>query len=179
MKIDNQIIVIIDPQYDFINPQGFYAKKHSGIDQILRAREKINALLKVLPKEKTIIVFSNYRQEQFQRGLSICIPGTLGHKIDLDYDGAVPAISKEYHSCFSSDDFRSYLESNNIKSILLCGFLAEYCVKQTAIDGIKSGYQISILKDLVGTGDDVQHKKEQMLIELAEKGVEIISDNFN
>ena len=110
--------------------------------------------------------------------MSICIPGTVGHKIDVDVDSSFTLISKNDHSCFSSGDFKTYLQSNFIYKIILCGFLAEYCVKQTAIDGLKNGYRISLLKECIGTGDDVQSKREQMFIELADKGAEILNDNF-
>jgi nicotinamidase/pyrazinamidase len=175
----NELLVIIDPQNDFINKDGIYAKKHSGISQILNAKEKINTLLNLHRNKKIVIVFSNYKNNQFEEGLSICIPGTDGHKIDIDIDNTFTLLSKNNHSCFSSEDFKTYLEANFVNRIILCGFLAEYCVKQTAIDGLKNGYQISLLKECIGTGDDVQNRKEQMLIELAKKGAEILNTNFS
>ena len=175
----NELLVIIDPQNDFINKTGFYAKKHCGIDQILNARQKINNLLSLHNKEKIVIVFSNYKKDQFEEGLSICIPGTVGHKLDIKVDNAFTLIEKNNHSCFSSGDFKTYLEKNFVNRIILCGFLAEYCVKQTAVDGLENGYQVSLLRECIGTGDDVQNRKEQMLIELADKGAEILSDNFS
>jgi len=48
----NELLVIIDPQNDFINTGGFYARKHAGIEQILHARQKINQLLKYKTKSK-------------------------------------------------------------------------------------------------------------------------------
>lgn len=174
----NELLVIIDPQNDFINKTGFYAKKHSGIEQILNAKQKINNLLKLHNKEKIVIVFSNYKKDQFEEGLSICIPGTVGHKIDIEVDNTFTLIGKNNHSCFSPDDFKTYLETNSIDRIILCGFLPEYCVKQTAIDGLKNGYKVSLLRKCIGTGDDVQNRKEQMLIELADKGAEILGDNI-
>jgi nicotinamidase-related amidase len=176
--MNNTLLVIIDPQNDFINQTGFYAKKHSGIDQILNARQKINKILHLYNKEKIVIVISDYEKDQFEKGLSICIPGTVGHKIDIQIDNTFTLISKKNHSCFSSKAFNTYLETNFVDRIILCGFLAEYCVKQTAIDGLKIGYQISLLKECIGTGDNVQSRKEQMLIELADKGAEILTDYF-
>ena len=103
----------------------------------------------------------------------------MGHKIEIGVDNTFTLISKNNHSCFSSEEFKIYLETNSVDRIILCGFLAEYCVKQTAIDGLKNGYQISLLRECIGTGDDVQNRKEQMLIELAEKGAEILNNNFS
>ena len=176
--MSNELLVVIDPQNDFLNETGFYAKRHSGISQILNARQRINNILGSHNTKKIAIVFSNYKKDQFEKGLSICIPGTVGHKIDVDVDSSFTLISKNDHSCFSSGDFKTYLQSNFIDKIILSGFLAEYCVKQTAIDGLKNGYRISLLKECIGTGDDVQSRREQMFIELADKGAEILNDNF-
>ena len=70
----NELLVIIDPQFDFINQRGSYAKKHPGISQILNARDKINKLIALQGKTNVIVVFSNYKEDQFEEGLLICIP---------------------------------------------------------------------------------------------------------
>ena len=174
----NELLVIIDPQNDFINKEGSYAKRHAGIKQILNAKEKINKLIAVHDKNNLVIVFSNYEEDQFEKGVTICIPGTDGHKIDIDVDDSYTLILKKDHSCFSSDDFNQHLKNKKIHRLILCGFLAEYCVKKTALDALDNGYSISLLKDCIGTGDDVQHLKEQMLLELMAKGATIIDSDL-
>ena len=174
----NEIVVIIDPQKDFISNEGVYAKKHSGISQIVKAKERINKLIKFLDKNKLLIIYSDYQEDQFEKGLSICIPGTDGHKIELDVEDSNTLISKTQHSCFSSDEFNRYLKTNNIGKIVLCGVLAEYCVKQTAIDGLAQAYEIVLIEDCIATGDDVQDRKKKMLSELIEKGAEIVNSRL-
>ena len=174
-----ELLVIIDPQHDFINPAGHYAKKHAGINQILSAKENILRLLKVHDMANVVVVYSDYKKNQFEEGLSICIPGTEGHKIDLELEDEIPLISKNKHSCFSSNDFKKYLETNQVNHIKIAGFLAEYCVKQTAIDALTHGYKISLLKDCIGTGDDVQYRREEIFFELVGNGAALIKDAFN
>ncbi|RQO65890.1 hypothetical protein DBR43_26950 [Pedobacter sp. KBW06] len=161
-----QLLVIIDPQKDFINPDGAYAKRHSGIRQILECKRKINELLAETPAERLLVIYSDYLPNQFGAGLSMAIPGTSGHQIDIAIQVSHRLIAKTAHSSFSSEEFSSHLEKNNIKELILCGFLAEYCVKQTAIDGLSRGYKVSVLSELTGTGDDVQERKAQALKEL-------------
>jgi nicotinamidase/pyrazinamidase len=170
-----ELWVIIDPQKDFINEKGAYAKKHIDITQITEAKEKINKLVKQFAKDRFVVIFSNYEKDQFEKGLSIGIPGTKGHRIDIDIDADTILISKKEHSCFSSDVFNEYLKDNAINKLILCGFLAEYCVKQTAIDGLAKGYEIVLVQDCIGTGDDVQYRKERMLIELKERGADVLT----
>lgn len=170
---NNELLVIIDPQKDFTSPDGAYARKHAVISQIIIARNNIDALLKK-NTHKPVVVYSNYFHNQFEEGISFCIPGTVGHEIDLNMDVAIQLIPKNQHSCFTSDGFKNYLEINLVKSMVLCGFLAEYCVQQTALDGLHSGYKISLLQEYIGTGDDVQYRKDEMLLKLEQMGATII-----
>jgi nicotinamidase-related amidase len=170
----NECIVIIDPQKDFTSIHGSYAQRHVGIGQILDAKANINKLLTQLDKNRFVIVNSDYSINQFGDGLSICIPDTEGHKIDINVDDTFTFISKGEHSCFSSIKFVNYLHDNNISKLVLCGFLAEYCVMSTAIVALKNNYNVSLLDDCIGTGDDVQDRKEKSLHELKKLGAAII-----
>ncbi|PWV49083.1 cysteine hydrolase family protein [Chitinophaga sp. S165] len=171
--MSNSCIVVIDPQKDFISESGNYAGRHNGIRQMLDAKEKINGLVHSVNKNHVIIVTSDYKKDQFGTGLSICIPGTEGHETDIDVDPAYTFMTKTQHSCFSSAGFIHHLKRNDIKRLLLCGFLAEYCVMQTALDALRLGYEVVLIQDSIGTGDDVQHRKEQMLISLKEQGAAV------
>jgi nicotinamidase-related amidase len=166
-------IVVIDPQKDFINETGNYASRHAGITQMLAAKERINSLVHSPYKRHVIIVTSDYEEDQFGVGLSLCIPGTDGHKTDIATDPAYTYVTKTQHSCFSSAGFIKHLKSNGITRLILCGFLAEYCVMQTALDALRLGYEVVLIKDSIGTGDDVQFRKDQMLISLEEQGASV------
>jgi nicotinamidase/pyrazinamidase len=62
-----------------------------------------------------------------------------------------------------------------VGKLILGGFLAEYCVRATALDGLQQGYEILLLEDAIGTGDDVQHRKENLFRELSEAGAKLIT----
>ena len=170
-----ELIVIIDPQKDFTHEAGNYAKRHTGITQLKDVKKRLDNLLATNNETKIILVVSNYEEEQFEKNLSICIPGTMGHEVDITIDDTIPIFIKSQHSCFSSDAFHLYLKNNAIEQLILCGFLAEYCVRQTALDGLDRGMRITLLQDCIGTGDDVQDRKEQMLVELKAKGAQLIN----
>ena len=174
------VFIIIDPQNDFTSSEGDYAKRHAGITQIEAAKENINRLLELWGKEHFIIVKSDYRLHQFGEGLAMCIPGTFGHSLDesLNFDRDMTFIVKAEHSAFSSQHFREYIKNQEIDTLLLCGFLAEYCIKQTALDAIEAGYEVQLLDDCIGTGDDVQHRKQQMMQELQQKGAKVTNSAF-
>ncbi len=171
-----QLIVIIDPQKDFTDIEGAYAKNHR-IHQIQEIKERINKLTKQFDSNKFVIIYSNYLKDQFGAGISMCIEGTKGHEIDIDF-GDLKLISKTQHSSFSSEEFKLFLKDNQIRKLLLCGFLAEYCIQQTAIDALEAGYEVALLNEFIATGDDVQYRKQEMLADLEKRGAVIINDNF-
>ncbi len=100
-----------------------------------------------------------------------------GHLIDIQYDKRVKLFSKREHSAFNSKDFREYLLKNNITSIYLAGFLAEYCIFSTAKDALHNDFEVFLISDCIGTGDDVQHRKEQIFQELKASGASIVESN--
>lgn len=173
-----ELIVIIDPQKDFTDIKGAYAKNHP-INQIQEVKARINKLTKQLDQNRFVIIYSNYQKDQFGTGISMCIENTKGHEIDLDLDLSFQLISKTQHSSFSSQDFKNYLKNNPIQKLLLCGFLAEYCIKETAINALEAGYEVVLLKELIATGDDVQYRKEEMLTDLENKGATINNNLYN
>lgn len=172
-----ELLVIIDPQKDFTDLDGDYAKRHP-INHIQRVKNQINELIKKLDKNKFVIIFSNYQKDQFGPGTSMCIEGTKGHEIDLDYNDSSVLISKTEQSSFSSQEFKNFLKENQIRRLVLCGFLTEYCIKQTALDALKEGYKIVLLKELIQTGDDVQQRIEEVLVNLESQGV-VVKGNLD
>jgi len=58
-------IIFIDLQKDFINENGGYSKRHKGISKILNEKKR---------NPNAVIVISDYHENQFEKGLLICIP---------------------------------------------------------------------------------------------------------
>lgn len=172
-------IVIIDPQNDFTSPEGYYARKHGKISQIVKAKTRINQLLLRHHKSGFIVLTSGYKKDQFAEGVHMCAPGTFGHRIDSDLalNDTYTILTKVEHSGFSSDDFVSYLQSTGTNTLFLCGFLAEYCVKQTALDAIQQGYTVYLIEDCIGTADDVQQRMQDMITVLQSKGAIVLQSN--
>lgn len=175
--MSQSIFIIIDPQNDFTHPEGDYARRHPGRNQIVAAKENINRLLAGRDSAHFLILQSDYRPHQFGEGLFMCIPGTFGHELDKDLNLHQDStlIVKTEHSAFSSEAFRAHLQRNDIDTLVICGFLAEYCVQQTALDALALGYMVHLPVDCIGTGDDVQHRKQQMLEDLRQKGAYLTS----
>lgn len=172
-----ECIIVIDPQKDFTCQEGAYSQRHTGINQILEAKLRIEQFLALYDNPNIAIVFSNYCIDQFGKNLSLCIPGTVGHDLDIELPSLCKLIAKSHQSAFSSQEFVSFLQMNHLKRLVLCGFLAEYCVRSTLLDAIEHQYEVVVLEDCIGTGDDVQIRKKQMLDEFKRRGVSILNSN--
>ncbi|QHS58069.1 cysteine hydrolase family protein [Chitinophaga agri] len=175
--MEGKKIVIIDPQHDFTALEGFYAIKHKAIHQMRDALQRINNLLARTDKDAIMILRSDYRPDQFAPGQSICLPGTTGNQIDRDLavDPTYTFITKTEHSAFKATAFTDYLKATKTTTLFICGFLAEYCVRQTALDALQGGYTVYLVEDCIGTGDDVQQRRMDMIEELQEKGARMIN----
>lgn len=173
--MNRRCIIIIDPQKDFTSEEGVYAKRHPQIHEIKNAAGRIQRLIDTEKKYDLIVVYSNYKQDQFGEGLLMCIPGTAGHELGIAVLPETIILSKEGHSAFSSSTFSDFIRERNYEQLLLGGFLAEYCVKQTALDALKFGYTIALISDCIATGDDVKERVSETLKQLQDKGASIIS----
>lgn len=167
-------IIVIDPQKDFTTEDGAYAKRHTLIHEIKKATARIQQLIDAQKDIGIIVVYSSYKEKQFGEDLSMCIPGTEGHELGIILSPDITILSKTKHSPFPDDVFSGYLQQRGYKHLYLCGFLAEYCVKQTALDALKNGYTVSLIEDCIATGDDVLFKYSDTITELKSAGIQVI-----
>lgn len=175
MNQSKEILVIIDPQNDFTHDKGIYSKRHNGITQIKSALRNINSTIKNISGIPKVVVYSDYEENQFEDNLSICIPGTFGHKINLDLSYVDFIFKKNIHSVFSSLEFINFLETSKINTIYFCGFLAEYCIQSSILDSTARDLKLIIVEDCIGTGDDVQERKINLLNNMKNQGISIFS----
>lgn len=61
---------------------------------------------------------------------------------------------KEEKSPFSSPDFLPLLHDHGIKNMLVSGFNAGACVFDTVVDSLEQGFNVAVMKDLVGQDEN-------------------------
>lgn len=166
-------IVIIDAQKDFTEPGFAYGEKHPALKNIRIVVQRLNILLEQTPPGQILLVHSGYLPNQFGSDFSTCVPGTEGHQSSLKDIEYFRQFEKTGHSCFSSKDFSTHLQKGQVDSLMLCGFLTEYCVKATALDALSRGLRVALCPDLLGSADDKQLIKEQALTEMVQRGATI------
>lgn len=110
-----------------------------------------------------------------------CVKDTIGAEFhnDLKIPRSATIISKgteadkEAYSGFEGTDLAKRFEQSSIKRVLIGGVATDYCVKNTAIDAVKSSLDVVLLEDAVRgikNGNDA-------IKEMHSKGVRIASIN--
>lgn len=161
MKIfPSSCLIIIDMQKDFVDANGFYAKRFglADISPLIKAEKKIKKLIKKFFGLAPIVyIMARYQDEQFGQGKSICVKDTEGQKLVLDKKYASTIITKHQHSAFSAKELENFLKQRQIDTLFIAGVTTEYCVRATALDGLKRGYKVIVLEDCVAT--NIKEKK--------------------
>jgi len=107
-------------------------------------------------------------------------PGAAFHP-DLDLSRVDWVVSKatapeaEAYSGFQGTDLASRLRERGVTRVFVCGLATDYCVKQTALDARRAGFETVVLED-ASRGVDVRPgDTERALEELRAAGVQVLS----
>jgi nicotinamidase-related amidase len=115
-----------------------------------------------------------------------CVSGTSGAEFHSDLPLAPGAVIVEKGMAHAPDQYSGFegtgladrLRSRQIVTCLICGLATEYCVKATALDAVKEGFETWVMTDAVAAvnvrpGDDTRALLEMRSsgINLAESGM--------
>ncbi|MDK6028130.1 nicotinamidase [Ignisphaera sp. 4213-co] len=180
-------LIIVDMQNDFM-PGGTLP-----VPNALTIISAINKYIELFEKSNALIVATrdwhppNHISFNTRGGPwpPHCIQNTWGaefHK-DLKLPRNTIVISKafkedkEAYSGFEDTELDNTLKSRNIKRLFIAGVATEYCVKATAEDGVKLGYQVFLLEDAIKGIDSPPGSEEKAIEDLMNKGVVAIKIN--
>jgi len=96
--------------------------------------------------------------------------------IDSIYINGCPIFEKNSTNVFTNEDFEKYLSDGKFKNVFICGVFAEYCVNQAAITAKKKGFNVSVIKDLIGYRN---RKKFNLFLERMKKNEIYIVEGKN
>ena len=132
LSIKDSIILIIDVQEKLVKAANNGEECAIAVEKLAKAANILN-----IP----IIV-----TEQYPEGLGSTV---IGVKQALPTEAAI--IEKNSFSAVSEEKIATKLNDFNHKQVIICGIEAHICVLQTAINLLKSGYQVHIVKDAVAS----------------------------
>jgi maleamate amidohydrolase len=174
--INNQIALLaIDFQIDFLDSNGRFPVARHQVEPLLSVA---NRLIAAARSYHTPVIYIG--NEYGSRNLlnvfrnNAAIKGSSGVQMDarLLYadDHYFP---KDQSSAFTNRQLDLFLRQQSIKHLLLMGVYASACVRNTALDGLKYGYQVSLVSDAVADKND--QRRNAALKELERKGIRILT----
>ncbi len=193
-------IVLIDPQIGFCSRGGTLASAY-GINEIIKIEEALADISKFLSLNKInnkALIKSEYLPGQFtDRKLNnplsyLCVPKSNSDSeiIDNELEKIFENIFiKHEKSALSSKAFQHWVNeqiATGITAFIICGFLLEHCIKDSAIDLKRfiseSHVEIIICQNLVASRLSKYASGEKSIVasafkELERNGLKIINSN--
>lgn len=114
-----------------------------------------------------------------------CVAGTHGAEFHSNLDVSSDAIhvqkatnpAKEAYSDFDGTGLADTLHARGIQRVFVCGLATDYCVKETALDAVKYGFETVVIEDLcrgvdvpTGTADAALDQMKRAGIHLQRSG---------
>lgn len=199
-----QALIVIDPQYDFF-PGGALPvpRGHEIIPVVNRLVDDFEHVVLTQdwhPAGHHSFASSHENKEPFDRielayGNQVlwpdhCIQGTPGAAFhsDLHLDKAELILRKGFrkeidsYSAFFENDHKTptglkgYLEDRGIDTLYLAGLALDFCVGWSALDGRKSGYNVTVIED-ASRGIDTHGSLDAALNDMHQAGVVLASSD--
>jgi len=176
-------LVVVDPQNDFL-PGGSLP-----VAQGNRIFAPINALMPRFPRVYVTRDWHprNHAYFQAQGGPwpYHCLQGTPGaefspllNRSEIDVvisKGTDPAT--DGYSGFAGTDLAEQLRRAGVKRIFVCGLATDYCVKATAIEGVRHGFQVVVISDAIAAVNVAPGDEEAAIAEMRGAGVQMIASS--
>jgi nicotinamidase-related amidase len=155
--------LLMDLQADFLAPSG--ARMPVDAHDAARVIETANAILAgdVLSASLPIIVVNEFPRAAwvaniFRHGAAIA--GTPGAMLDerVRIRPGIKVFPKRSPSAFSNPALEPYLKANAVTTLYIFGVFAEGCVRATAVDGKRHGYDVVVPLDAIGTNSEAKRR---------------------
>jgi len=186
-------LVVVDVQNDFADPSGGLAVP--GGEAIVPLVNR--AIASATAAGALVIATQDWHPEvtaHFAKHGGLwpvhCVAGTWGAELHpaLELPAEAPHVRKgsngeDGYSGFSMRDpqtgaetateLEEVLREREVRSLVVCGLATDYCVKATALDGIRLGFGVELLADSVAAVNLDPADGERAMAELLEAGVRI------
>jgi nicotinamidase/pyrazinamidase len=154
IKRDKDALIIVDVQNDFC-PGGALA--------VPDGEKVVPVINSLVPRFENIFTTQDWHPSDHisfkDRGGDWpphCVAGTKGAELHsgLRFSGAVHILKgddpdRDAYSGFHGTDLADRLKSAGVERLFVCGLATDYCVRATALDGLKEGFQVVVVIDAV------------------------------
>jgi|TARA_B100000315_G_scaffold260645_1_gene323679 nicotinamidase/pyrazinamidase len=186
--LNKEALIIVDVQNDFC-PGGALA--------VPKGNEIITVVNRLIDKfqEAQYPIFatrdwhpSNHCSFQNQGGVwpPHCIQNTWGAEFHpvLNLPENAVIISKadtqenEAYSGFEGTELSTLIREAGITNLVVCGLATDYCVKATALDGLKNGFEVTVEEDSIRGVNVKQDDSKKAMDEMKTSGVNFVKSSF-
>jgi len=114
-----------------------------------------------------------------------CVQGTFGaelhasldrSKVDEVVDKAQDPNTQGYSS-FHGGNLAQVLRAHRVDNVYVAGLATDYCVKNTVLDAVREGFEVTVVEDAIRGIDVKPGDSERALEEMRGAGAEILSSS--
>ena len=114
-----------------------------------------------------------------------CVRGTHGAEFhpamrDIDLDAVVDVgqgRDDEGYSGFEGSDLARILRDNRVDEVYVCGLATDYCVRASAIDACREGFDVTVVQDAVRAVEVNPGDSERALADMRQAGARVASSD--
>jgi nicotinamidase/pyrazinamidase len=114
-----------------------------------------------------------------------CVRGTHGAEFhpamrDIELDAVVDVgqgRDDEGYSGFENSDLARVLRDNDVQEVFVCGLATDYCVRASAIDARREGFEVTVVEDAVRAVEVNPGDGERALQDVREAGARIATSD--
>ena len=179
-----EALIVVDMQRDFMPGGALPVPEGDSVipkcNEYIRRFEERGALV-VATRDWHLENHVSFR-EQGGPWPKHCVRNTPGADFVVELPADAVIISKatepdkEAYSGFEGTELAELLKKRGVKRVYICGVATEYCVRATALDAVKHGFEVYLLLDAV---KGINHEdEEEALKELEERGVKLLKSGL-
>lgn len=114
-----------------------------------------------------------------------CVAGSPGAQLHPDLQVPQRALivnkgtlkDREEYSAFQRSDLEENLRRLGINRLFICGLATDYCVKNTALDAVASGFHVIVVEDAIRGVDIPRGNAKAALEQMLATGVQVAASN--
>nr|CRH04610.1 Pyrazinamidase/nicotinamidase [Candidatus Magnetococcus massalia] len=98
----------------------------------------------------------------------------LGDEVLIVSKGEYPQLDS--YSAFGAEALHPALQEKGVERLWVCGLALDYCVKATALDGVKAGFEVNLLESATRAVNIQPDDGAEAIKELLQAGVQIVGE---
>ncbi len=166
LKGEESALIVVDMQNDFVKPGA-----PIWIPESTRQVPKINQLINACRDARVPVIYTAHTispdtaadfygyWEPIRKGA--IVEGTLGADIYRELypqKGERVITAKHSYSAMLCTDLDYVLRNRNVKTVLMCGTVTNFCVESTARDAYGLGYHVAVVSDCCSSDNPYCHQ---------------------